>query len=68
MNMTLEEQKTAITSIQNRGFTLPYWITSGILKTQRKTYLSWMEKQGFSLESTKTKEKWMGFLFKKKSS
>jgi len=66
VNMTLEEQKTAIASLQNNACTPPYWITSGILKTQQKKYLSWMEQRGFLLKSSRTKEQWMGFLFQKK--
>lgn len=64
MNMTFEDQKKAISSLPYNGAYLEYWITSGILKSQQKAYLSWVLSQGFSLQTLVSKEGWIACLFK----
>ena len=64
MNMTFEDQKKAISSLPKNLNSIDYWITSGILKSQQKAYLSWAKKQGLVLNTLLSKEGWIGCLFK----
>jgi ribosomal protein L11 methyltransferase len=61
MNMILPEQESILPTHYN-----PYaklWLTSGILKEQRKEYLKIAEKWGWKLEEEHEKGDWLSFIF-----
>lgn len=60
MNMTFAEQKLALASLPQKP---KHWITSGILKKQQKTYLSWARKQGLRLITLLEQDQWIACLF-----
>ncbi len=60
MNMTFAEQKLALASLPEKP---KRWITSGILKRQQKTYLSWARKQGLQLITLLEQDQWIACLF-----
>ncbi len=62
MNMTFAEQKLALASLPE---TPKIWITSGILKKQKKAYISWAEKQGLTIETFLEQDQWLACLFKR---
>ena len=62
MNMTFLEQKQAFSSLPT-SLSLTYLISSGILKTQKQAYLSWVQSLGFTLVSLKTQGEWIGCVF-----
>lgn len=60
MNMTFADQKQALKSL---SFYPPLWITSGILKKQKKAYLSWAEQKGLKLKDCIEKDEWIACVF-----
>lgn len=62
LNMTLAEQKEALKSLL---VIPPLWITSGILKHQKSTYLTFMKQYDLTLKSMQMEEEWLSFIFKK---
>jgi ribosomal protein L11 methyltransferase len=64
MNMTFAEQKLALSSLSESPST---WITSGILKKQKRAYLSWMKTQGLQIDKVLEQDQWIACLFKKQT-
>ncbi len=62
LNMTFFEQKEAIASLPCHP---PLWITSGILKEQKDSYLEFTDSLDLKLQSTYLKDGWMAFVFQK---
>jgi ribosomal protein L11 methyltransferase len=67
LNMTLGEQRQAIYAFlaDAKDMTPPIWITSGIMKRQKKEYLSFMKERGLVLEKVEEEEGWILCVFKK---
>jgi ribosomal protein L11 methyltransferase len=62
MNMIFPEQKM----IDIHKFQAKLWITSGILKEQKNSYLEFAEKWNWQLIRLKEKDGWLGFVFEQK--
>lgn len=63
LNMILPEQKTVLRQRKTYDRKSKLWITSGILKEQRKEYLALTKSWGWHLEKEYKKDGWLGFIF-----
>jgi ribosomal protein L11 methylase PrmA len=59
--MILPEQKTVMNVSLRQSAKL--WITSGILKEQKKEYLSWTKSLGWTLVEERQRAGWLGMVF-----
>ena len=64
MNMILPEQIIVMNEHPSLIHLSKYWITSGILKSQRKKYLKLTSSWGWDLIDESEKEGWLGFIFR----
>jgi ribosomal protein L11 methyltransferase len=60
INMILTEQKTVLGEIPLLPQMAKLWIASGLLASQRKEAIDWMEGIGFQLIEEKTRGDWLG--------
>lgn len=63
LNMILPEQKIALQDLKGYNSLAQLWITSGILKNQKREYLSLTKSWGWKLEASYSKTTWLGFVF-----
>lgn len=60
MNMTFEEQKQAVLALPKiQGMV---WLTSGILKEQKKAYLDFVKSLGLNMQKSYIEGKWLSFI------
>lgn len=67
MNMIASEQKIIMEEMQKLNASASLWITSGILKEQRESYLELAFSWGWKLLLCQEKEGWLGFVFSQKN-
>ncbi len=63
LNMIFPEQLAALRSRRKYQALAKLWITSGILRKQKKAYLKQTKLWGWKLEEEHQKDQWLGFVF-----